>query len=180
MCNDASLDGIREAINFLRQERRFLRQELQQRGSLSRLFSPTPADDSGLDHELEAKQGSILKASADRNELGLYRNASLTLACIEISRSHFDSALNHLMDVAFLDMNGATNSLPGHKSYDRKLADLLPFVSAIIRGVTAATSIEVGTLEQLFKARWERFSAFGKPPYGPDPTWRKLKRAIRF
>jgi hypothetical protein len=177
MTTDMPQNGIREATSFLRQERRFLRDELQQRGFVSRLFSSTPTTDEALDRELEAKQKKIIRDSARQNELGLYRNASLTLACIQITRSNFDSALQHLLDVAFLDMNGATNSAPGHKSFDRHLADLLPFVSAIIRDTAAAAGLDVSSLKEQFKARWGRFSSFGKPPYAADTTWRKLKKA---
>ena len=178
MTTDTPSKGIGEAIGFLRQERRFLRDELQERGFLSRLLSPVPTTEPELDRELEARQRRIIHDSARQNELGLYRNASLTLACIQISRSNFDSALQHLMDVAFLDMNGATNSASGHKSFDRQLADLLPFVSAIIRDTAATAGLDVSSFEEPFKARWGRFSSFGKPPYAPDNTWRKLKKAI--
>jgi hypothetical protein len=174
----ASSNGIREALSFLRQERRFLREELQHRGFLSRLLSPTPAEESALDRELEVRQHRIIRESAAQNQLGLYRNASLTLGCLQISRNDFDSALEYLMDVVFLDMNGATNSLPGHKSFDRQLADLLPFVSAIIRDVAATAGVDISSLEMSFKGRWDRFSSFGKPPYTPDSAWRKLKKQI--
>jgi hypothetical protein len=170
--------GIREAVNFLRQQRRFLRNELEKRSFFSRLLSPVPSSESELDRRLETKQNHILAESGRSNNLGLYRNASLTLACIEILRGSFNSALQYLMDVAFLDMNGATNSLPGYRSFDRQFADLLPFVSDLIRDTTAAARIGTGSLEELFKARWARFSSFGKPPYAADPTWRRLKKAI--
>ena len=80
MTTDTTSNGMREAMSFLRQERRFFREALQRRGFLSRLFSAAPADDVSLDGELEVKQQRIINESAQRNELGLYRNASLTLA----------------------------------------------------------------------------------------------------
>lgn len=177
MISDTPSRGIREATSFLRQERRFLCDELQQREFLSRLFSTAPTTDEELDGELESKQQRIFRDSALQNELGLYRNASLTLACIQIERSNFDSALQYLLDVAFFDMNGAANSAPEHKSFDRQLADLLPFVTSIIRDTAELAGIEVSSLEGAFKSRWESFSSFGRPPYAANTTWMKLKKA---
>jgi hypothetical protein len=75
-------------------------------------------------------------------------------------------------------MNGASNSIPGEKSFDRQLADLLPFISSIIRDAAMAAGLDANSLEQPFKSRWERFSSFGKPPYTSETAWRKLSKAI--
>jgi hypothetical protein len=158
---------INDAINHLRQERRFFRKQQEQ----------NVAANCTIDERLEEKQHRIMRESLLRNELGLYRNASLLMACLCIARSRYDAALERLLDVAFFDINGATNSLPNHKSFDEGLASLLPFVCDIITDVLATVGAAARSLEEPFKARWSSFARFG-PPTAADVAWKKVYAAI--
>ena len=169
--DSADFVGIKNALQTLRQERRFF---AMQHPNLA-----TATDTTGVDREFEEHEHRVLRESLERNELGLYRNASLVLACLSISRSQYDSALEHMLDVAFLDLMGATNSLPGHRSFDGRLAMLIPFVVGIVQDLLRSLKIDAASIEQRFKLRWERFSPFGCPPFESGASWRKFDSAIR-
>ncbi|MFN2541373.1 MAG: hypothetical protein ABR514_04275 [Chthoniobacterales bacterium] len=173
MFRDSSQNGdsLEAAIQLLKQERRFFR---QQQPTLA-----TATDTDTLDRHLEQYQQEILRQSTRHNELGLYRNASLVLGCLAIARDDYDAALDHLLDVAFLDIVGATNSLPGHRSFDASLSLLVPFVSGILRDICRTLDLHPDETESFFRARWGRFSSFGTPPVEPDSAWRTLDAAIR-
>jgi hypothetical protein len=126
------LDGIQSALQHLKQERRFFRLQYPK--------SATTTDTVVLDRQLEQHQHQILCESAQRNELGLYRNASLVLGCLCIAREQYDAALDHMLDVAFLDITGVSNALPGYKSFDNRLSLAVPFVSGIIRDMVRTLS----------------------------------------
>jgi hypothetical protein len=173
MRNDAPKigDGLEAAFQHLKQERRFFRHQ----------YAPlaTDIDTDTLDTQLEQHQQQILRESTQRNELGLYRNASLVLGCLAIARDDYDSALDHVLDVAFLDIVGATNSLPRHRSFNARLSLEVPFVSRILRDLCSMLELQVHETKSLFTARWDRFASFGAPPVSQDDAWRTLRAAIR-
>jgi hypothetical protein len=163
-------DGLEAAVQLLKQERRFFR---EQHPTLA-----TASDTVVLDTQLEQHQRRTLSESTRRNELGLYRNASLVLGCLAIARDDYDSTLDYILDVAFLDIAGATNSLPGHRSFDAPLSLLVPFVSGILRDLCGTLELQPQETESFFRQRWERFSAFGTPPVSQDSAWRTLQVAV--
>jgi hypothetical protein len=164
-------DGLEAAVQLVKQERRFFREH---HPALA-----TASDTVALDTQLEQHQRRILSESTQRNELGLYRNASLVLGCLAITRDDYDSALDCILDVAFLDIAGATNSVPGNRSFEAPLSLLVPFVSGILRYLCSTLELEPQETESFFRQRWDRFSAFGAPPVSRDSAWRTLQAAIR-
>jgi hypothetical protein len=158
--------GLANAIQFLKQERRFSSKE-----------SPQPIS-SDLDAALAAKQLRIMDQSLISNELGLYRNAALTLACIEIAHDNLNSAVSRLADVLYLDVNGATNSLPGCKSFDERLSMVIPFVTSIARYVLAVGDYDVSDIKGSYMTSSQRFARFGEPPFSFADSWRKVRQTL--
>ena len=164
-------DAFHSAFQHLMQERRFFRMHCPDLA--------TTVDSATLDHQLEQHQQQIQRDSLVRNELGLYRNASLVLACLCIVHDELETALEHMLDVAFLDLAGSTNSLPGHRSFDGRLSLMVPFVAGIIRDLLRTLELTADSIERDFKTRWLQFSSFGSPPFTPDESWHTLQVAVR-
>ena len=171
-------DAFREANRFLTDERRTFADSQQRTGLLKLLLGQRTLSQPDLNKKFRSALHLALRTHAQRNELGLYRNDSLTLACLAIEGADFGTAVGHLLDVVFLDLNGATNALPGYKSFDRQTGGLVDFVISLLVSVLSTASIPTSTVESEFKKRWQTFSGFSKPPYDPERGWNKLAKRV--
>ena len=141
------------------------------------MFSAASKDFDAQVDALWATQEKLRQQYAQANQLGLYRNVELTLACILIVRERYAEAAGYLLEVIFLDVNGATNT-PSIGLFDHDLGDIIPYVASLLAGCIEETSMPLESVEAAFKSQWERFSALGKPPFSANATWKKLKTAI--
>jgi len=172
------MDFLKEARALFKQERRFYLGRLAERGFLVRLLRPSPTSEEEINEGLWREQKGIQEKALRSKNLGLYRNASLIMASMLIIQERFSETFPCMLDVVFLDMNGANNSLPGYKSYDRRCADLLPLIALLFRGCITRAGVPPDEVEVAFKKQWHRFESFGAPPYLPDMLWKKLKKEI--
>jgi hypothetical protein len=152
--------------------RQFYRQELRFHKKRHQLPDESP-------QELVDETYASLTVHAAARALGLYRNACLTLACCCFIHEDFRSAYEYLLDVMFLDINGASNSHLPEFQFNRGTAEINDFVASILRGVVVQLDLRLPQVEPSFIDRWQRFSAFPNPPTKPEAAWKKLSRRIR-
>ncbi len=125
---------------------------------------------------------------AKAGELGLYRNTKLSMAQMLQRENKTKQALQSFLEVAILDMNGATNIVSGlseaemHefgvKPYDLQYADLLGYVIGEIEECATESRTSDAELEALFAAAWNRIPARSKLPLDQGAGWSKLRETL--
>lgn len=128
----------------------------------------------------------ILTFAKDLN-WGLYRSARFSMAELLAKESRLAQALDFLLEVCYLDLNGPNNCggvtdpqlLREFPQFDPKIGDLAPGVIGRIHDLMETLGQSVAQVEPRFMEIGNRLVQSLRLPLAPDKAWRKLKRAIK-
>ncbi|MEK9139091.1 MAG: hypothetical protein AAB393_18380, partial [Bacteroidota bacterium] len=117
---------------------------------------------------------------------GLYRNTRYKLACLQARTNRLELALRHLIEVSYLDANGAQNLGRAHDPefvkefplFDPKHGTQAPGILTEIADTSKSLGLSEKELEQAFlKVARPMFSSL-KLPKSPEDAWAEIANEI--
>lgn len=113
---------------------------------------------------------------ANENQMGLYRDTRLDMSQFLLKEGKLRDALNHLLEVNYLDLNGATNA--GTKRWDRSDVFLAPQVVEWTAEVARHLGLSMADIEETFLQTARRHQVALKAPVAPERAWSKLRAPL--